>query len=178
MVFVHNYEDVLLSRNSNVVLDWGFTQFWFLPEEPSSAIESQQFNHITSSIVPIQLNSCYMNKKLSYQIPHFTGFAIRIQELQLDAKSSVVEHDSSNPEWGPKYYKASITAQGLPEPSSLRVSTLGTIAAELTNWGMQIDWWLQSRAVFGHTFSGIILHMPQKWSQFNCMTLSWWLAMR
>ena len=26
----------------------------------------------------------------------------------------------SNPEWGPIYYEASITAQGLPEPSSLR----------------------------------------------------------
>ena len=39
---------------------------------------------------------------------------------------------------------------------------------------MQIDWWLQPRAVFGHTFNGIIWHMPQKWSQFNCMTLSWW----
>ena len=36
----------------------------------------------------------------------------------------------SNPERGPIYYKASITAQGLPEPSSLRGSTLGTRAAE------------------------------------------------
>ena len=26
----------------------------------------------------------------------------------------------SNPEWGPKYYEASIPAQGLPEPSSFR----------------------------------------------------------
>ena len=32
----------------------------------------------------------------------------------------------SNPEWGLICYKASITAQGLPEPSSLRGSTLGT----------------------------------------------------
>ena len=62
------------------------------------------------------------------------------------------------------YYEALITAQGLPEPSSLRGSTLGTRAAEHKgcNWGMQIDWWLQPRAVFGHTFSGIIWHMPQK----------------
>ena len=47
----------------------------------------------------------------------------------------------SNPEWGLIYYKTSITAQGLPEPSSLRVSTLGTRAAEHKgcNWGMQID---------------------------------------
>ena len=30
----------------------------------------------------------------------------------------------SNPEWGPIYYKASITAQGLPESSSLRGNTL------------------------------------------------------
>ena len=74
------------------------------------------------------------------------------------------------------YYLASITAQGLPEPSSLRGSTLGTRAAEHKgcNWGMQLDWCLQPRAVFGHTFSGIIWHMPQKWSQLNCMTLSWW----
>ena len=37
-------------------------------------------------------------------------------------------------------------------------STLGTRATEHKgcNWGMQIDWWLQPRAVFGHTFSGII----------------------
>ena len=35
-----------------------------------------------------------------------------------------------NSEWGPKYYEASFTAQGLPEPSSLRGSTLGTRAAE------------------------------------------------
>ena len=36
------------------------------------------------------------------------------------------------------YYEASITAQGLPEPSSLRGSTLGTRAAEHNgcNWGM------------------------------------------
>ena len=46
----------------------------------------------------------------------------------------------SNPEWRLIYYEASITAQGLPEPSSLRGSTLGTRAAEHKgyNWGMQI----------------------------------------
>ena len=44
----------------------------------------------------------------------------------------------SNPECGLIYYKALITAQGLPEPSSLRGSTLGTRAAEHkgSNWGM------------------------------------------
>ena len=30
------------------------------------------------------------------------------------------------------------------------------------NWGTHIDWWLQPRAVFSHTFSGIIWYMPQK----------------
>ena len=46
----------------------------------------------------------------------------------------------SNPEWGLIYYEASITLQGLPEPSSLRGSTLGTRAAEHKgcNWGMQM----------------------------------------
>ena len=32
------------------------------------------------------------------------------------------DRPGSNPEWGLIYYKASITAQGLPEPSSLRGS--------------------------------------------------------
>ena len=71
----------------------------------------------------------------------------------------------SNPGWGLIYYKASITAQGLPEPSSLRGSTLGTRAAEHIkgcSWGMQVDWWLQPRAVFGHSFSDFSWHMPQK----------------
>ena len=47
----------------------------------------------------------------------------------------------SNPEWGLIYYKALITAQVLPEPSSLWGSTLGTRAAKHKgcNWGMQID---------------------------------------
>ena len=46
----------------------------------------------------------------------------------------------SNPEWGPIYYKASVTAQGLPEPSSLRGSTLGTRAAEheSCNWACKL----------------------------------------
>ena len=44
----------------------------------------------------------------------------------------------SNPEWGQIYFKAPITAQSLPEPSSIRGSTLGTRAAEHKgcNWGM------------------------------------------
>ena len=70
----------------------------------------------------------------------------------------------SNPEWGLIYYEASITAHGLPEPSSLRGNTLGTRTAEHKgcNWGTQVDWWLQPRAVFGHTFIGIIWYMPRK----------------
>ena len=38
------------------------------------------------------------------------------------------------------WYEASITAQGLPEPSSLRGSTLSTRTAEHKgcNWGMQM----------------------------------------
>ena len=38
-------------------------------------------------------------------------------------------------------YEASITAQGLPEPPSLRGSTLGTRTAEYKGctWGMQVD---------------------------------------
>ena len=46
----------------------------------------------------------------------------------------------SSPERGSIYYEASITAQGLPELSSLRGRTLGTRAADHKgcNWGMQM----------------------------------------
>ena len=59
----------------------------------------------------------------------------------------------TNLECGPIFYEASITAQVLPEPSSLRGSTLGTRATEHKGctWGMQINWWLQPRAVFSAT---------------------------
>ena len=69
-----------------------------------------------------------------------------------------------------------ILKQPCSGPSSLRGSTLGIRAAEHKgcNRSMQIDWWWQPRAVFGHRFHFISWHMPQKWSQFNCMTLSWW----
>ena len=47
----------------------------------------------------------------------------------------------SNPELGLIYSKASITAQGLPEPSSLWGSTLGIRAAEHKgcSWAMEVD---------------------------------------
>ena len=80
----------------------------------------------------------------------------------------------SNPEWGLIYNETSINAHGLPEPSSLQGNTLGTRTAKHKgyNWDMHIDRWLQPCPVFGHSFSGISCHMLQKWSQFNCMTLS------
>ena len=51
------------------------------------------------------------------------------------------DSESGHPGVGALYYEASITAQGLPELSSLRGSTLGTRAAEHKgcNWGMQVD---------------------------------------
>ena len=50
------------------------------------------------------------------------------------------DRPGSNPEWGLIYYKASITALGLPEPSSLRGSTLGTREAEHKgcNWACKL----------------------------------------
>ena len=69
-------------------------------------------------------------------------------EVNLVCSGSVVvnAYDSesgrpgSNPEWGLIYYEASITAQGLPEPSSLRGSTLGTRVAEQKgcNWACKL----------------------------------------
>ena len=40
------------------------------------------------------------------------------------------EVPGSSPEWVPIFYEARSTAQGLPEPSSLRGSTLGTSPVE------------------------------------------------
>ena len=50
------------------------------------------------------------------------------------------DRPGSNPEWCLIYYKVSITAQGLTEPSSLRGSTLGTRAAEHKgcNWARKL----------------------------------------
>ena len=52
-------------------------------------------------------------------------------------------HPDSSPEWGLIYYKVSITAQGLPEPSSLRGSSLHWVTEQLNinvvNWGIQVD---------------------------------------
>ena len=75
-------------------------------------------------------------------------------------------HDSesgcpgSNPQWGLIYYEAPITAQGLPEPSSFRDSTLGTRAAEHKgcNWACKLTDGCSLKTVFGHTF----WHMPRK----------------
>ena len=77
-------------------------------------------------------------------------------------------------EWGPIYYEASIIAQGIPELSFIRGSTLGTRAAEHKgcNWGMQmIDGCSLELCVatLSVASSGIA---PQKYTQFNCMTLS------
>ena len=60
------------------------------------------------------------------------GPDICIGSVVVTAYDSESGRPGSNPEWGLIYYKASITAQGLPEPSSLWGSTfMGTRAAEL-----------------------------------------------
>ena len=56
-------------------------------------------------------------------------------------------HTGSNPEWGLIYYEAQITAQGLPEPSSLRGSKLDTRAADHVNC---VPEQLNIKAITGH----------------------------
>ena len=74
---------------------------------------------------------------------------------------SLVQVSSSQ---GPIFYEALLTAQCLPELHLFRGSTSSPeqVNMKAGNWGMQIDWWLQPRAVFRQTFSGIIWHMGQK----------------
>ena len=78
---------------------------------------------------------------------------LQVKKVLIPLKSTTVCSDSgvvtlmiltspgSNHELGLIYYEALVTAQGIPEPSSLRGSTSGTGAAEhkSCNWGMQID---------------------------------------
>ena len=80
-------------------------------------------------------------------------------------------------EWGLIYYKVSITAQGLPKPSSLWDSTLGTRAAEhiikaVTGACTCIDGC--NLALYLTTPSVASSGICHKKSQFNCMTLSLW----
>ena len=68
------------------------------------------------------------------QVFHYSGVVV----TAYDSESS---RPGSNPECGLIYYEAPITAQGLPEPSSLRGSTLGTRAAEQhksCNWAWKL----------------------------------------
>ena len=55
---------------------------------------------------------------------------VRSGSVVVTAYDSESSRPVSNPEWRLTYYEASITAQGLPEPLSLRGSTLGTRVAE------------------------------------------------
>ena len=69
----------------------------------------------------------------------------------------------SNPEWGPIYHEATITAHGLPEPLSLRgsihwVPEQLNIKAVTGTCGL-IDS-SQPCAVFDHSFSGSRWFMP------------------
>ena len=69
-----------------------------------------------------------------------------VQGVQCSGSVVVTANDSesgrpgSNPEWGLIYYETLITAQGLPKPSSLRGSTLGTRAAKHKgcNWACKL----------------------------------------
>ena len=94
---------------------------------------------IVFGVLPGKLKSPQMMRLSTASIPRVvTRFAnsARIVDLVCSGSVVVTAYDfesgrpGSNPEWGLIYYKASITAQGLPEPSSLRGSTLGTRTAE------------------------------------------------
>ena len=67
-------------------------------------------------------------------------FSYNSGSVGVTAYDSESGRPSSNPEWGLIYYEAPITAHGVPEPSSLRGSTLGTRAAEHKgcNWACKL----------------------------------------
>ena len=100
---------------------------------------------VTKPHLPIWACSCarklilHVHGCLGHWVQKCYWFLICVMYWRHDVVCSgsvvVIAYDSesgrpgSNPEWGTIYYEASITAQGLPEPSSLRGSTLGTRAA-------------------------------------------------
>ena len=62
------------------------------------------------------------------------------------------EVPGSSPEWVPIFYEARSTAHGLPEPSSLRDSTLGTSPVNIkTVIGCESNRQLQLLTVFAGT---------------------------
>ena len=71
-----------------------------------------------------QLHLSNRNTTLKDYIGFFSGSVV------VTAYEFESDRPGSNPEWELIYYNASITTQGLPEPSSLRGSTLGPRAAE------------------------------------------------
>ena len=78
-----------------------------------------------------QIEVC-MNAFLNAQIVSVHIIYVRSGSVVVTADDFESARPGLNPEWGPIYYEASITAQGSPEPSSLRGSTLGTYQSSWT----------------------------------------------
>ena len=79
-----------------------------------------------------------MKNNLEDAIRCFNYLYVCSGSVVVTAYDSESGRPGSNPEWGTIYYEALITAQSLPEPSSLEGSILGTRAAEHKGWGMQV----------------------------------------
>ena len=164
------------------------------PSWPKSSVNFFSFWRSSSLTVGFELRSdrimsVYLKKKstkrLSFHIHGTTDrfiFCSKTTKNYVVCSGSVVVtsydfesgHPGSNPEWGPIYYKVSITAQGLPEPSSLRGSTLGTRAAEHKgcNWACKLtDGCSLESCVWPHlqwaVASSGICHRNK--NQLNCM---------
>ena len=73
----------------------------------------------------------YIEMNSSWTMLHYNTDPFSYTNIVCSGNVVVTAYDfesgrpGSNPEWGLIYYLASITAQGLPEPSSLRDNTLG-----------------------------------------------------
>ena len=79
---------------------------------------------------------------MGYIIPQ-SGVFVCTGSVVVTAHDSESARPGSNPEWGLVYYEALITAQGLPEPSSLRGSTLDLpeqLNMKAVTGAMQVDW--------------------------------------
>ena len=85
-------------------------------DDPGKNRESQIIIQVqTYTLIRYQVDTLLVSNVYS----HISDISVCSGSVVVNAYDSESGRPGSNPEWGLIYYEASITAQGLPEPSSL-----------------------------------------------------------
>ena len=146
----HNIPNILKGIFNKNQFSWDslISAQWLKQEAPTGlASSSHKFDIGASDSETPKFSQMYITSLPARQLyfnhcPYFTNGVIFAMFAVVVVTAYDFESDRpvSNPEWESVYYKASIAAHGLPEPSSLRGSTLGTRAAEHKgyNWACKL----------------------------------------